>query len=318
MTYYKLDENVKYIPEKRISETKKIRRFIQLFQIRHIINQEKPNVIISFLSVPNMLSVIATRFLRIPVIVCERGDPYQQKGFSAYFNKCLLNLAEGVVFQTEGAKTFYPKKIQAKSAVIPNPVTISDCEIMPYERRKNEIAFVGRFEMRQKRQDIMIKAFQKVLLKYPNFKLVFYGDGEDEKKVAKMVEDAKITKNVIFAGVTQNIQEALNKSKIFILTSDYEGIPNALIEAMVTATPVISTDCSPGGARMLIKNGINGLLVPVKDVEGIAKAIFRYIENPELAKKYAMNATNIKIDYSSEKIISKWEEYIREICRRKL
>lgn len=315
--YYKLDENVRYIPEKRIFKTRKIRRFVHFLQISNVIHKEKPSVVISFLSNPNMLSILATRLSRTSVIISERGDPYQAKGLLNAFVRYLYNFSDGAVFQTDGAKDYYCRALQKKSCVIPNPVTFTNKDIEEKPKKRNEIAFVARFELRQKRQDIMLFAFKKVVEIFPDVKLIFYGDGPDEQKVKDLSQQLNLSANVEFAGLVQDVRAVIEKSKIFVLTSDYEGIPNALIEAMAIGLPVVSTDCSPGGAKMLIETNVNGILVPIGDIDAIANAVLFLLSNPQIAEQYGLEATKIISKFAPTNIIDMWEQYVEKIIKGK-
>jgi len=178
---------------------------------------------------------------------------------------------------------------------------------------KNEISFVGRFEIKQKRQDIMLKAFHLVQKEIKDIKLVFYGDGEDVNVIKTMVNNLKLNDKIVFRGKVDNVESHIYNSKLFVLTSDYEGIPNSLIEAMSLGLPCISTDCDPGGARLLIKDNINGLLVPKGDEKKIAEAILFLLRNPVSAYKIGQEARKILEEYSEDKIIYLWKTYIEKI-----
>jgi glycosyltransferase involved in cell wall biosynthesis len=177
--------------------------------------------------------------------------------------------------------------------------------------RNDEIAFVARFDIKQKRQDVMIDAFAIVTKQYPQLKLVFYGDGEpDIDIIKKSVVDYGLTDKVIFKGVVNDVIENIKNSKLYVLSSDYEGLPNSLIEAMVAGLTVVSTDCSPGGARELINNGQNGLITPCGDAEKLAKAIIYVLDNPEEAEQMGKEAQKIANISNPNVIFSKWEKYI--------
>jgi glycosyltransferase involved in cell wall biosynthesis len=308
-----INENIEVFTDE-ISDKRVIRRVIQLNNIIRRIKLYKPDVIISFLNIPNFLSVLAGKLTNIPVIISERGDPYQCNSFLDKIIHSIYGFANGAVFQTDGAKLFFDKRLRKKSCVIANPVFIKDETIVAnLHSPKNEISFVARFENKQKRQDIMLKAFKIVSDKYPEMILKFYGNGADKSNIKKTVYNMGLNKKVLFMGLSNNPTKDIKDSKMFVLTSDYEGIPNALIEAMAIGLPVVSTDYSPGGAKMLIEDGINGLIVPVRDPEAIALAIIKYIENPELAKSCGNEAKKIRGRYMPERIIKKWEAYIRKV-----
>lgn len=311
--HYLLDAKITYIPEKKIYKNYISKKIIPLFRVRNTIKTVKPDMVISFLNNANFLSVVGTLFTSIPLIISERCDPYNEKSFSLSIMRSVYLFAQGAVFQTEQAKAYYNKIIQKKCNVIPNPVTIEYKVPMTYKERNNEIAFVARFNIKQKRQDIMVKAFKKVVERKKNVRLVFYGDGGDMPAIKDMVTKYNLTDYVVFAGKVDDVQSHIEKAKLFVLTSDYEGIPNALLEAMSIGLPVVATDCSPGGARLLIENNKNGILVPAGDIDAVAEGIIFLLENPKIAEQYGIDAQKVLHKYSPQRIISLWTNYIERI-----
>mgnify|MGYP000894975165 CR=1 FL=1 len=313
--HYNFVAGVEYIQGSPLHSNYYLRHFLKVPQVIKMIRKIKPNVIISFMPNPNVLSIIGTRFTNIPVIISERGDPSIFKGIIPKIKYFFYNFADVLVCQTEGAKSFFNNRIKRKSIIIPNSVTIQKTQITPIEQRRKEIAFVGRFQLSQKRQDLMVLAFKEVVKKHPEYKLVFYGDGDDIEIVKNLVRNEGLSNSVIFAGKVDNVIDIIKDAGIFVLTSDYEGIPNALIEAMCLGLPVVSTDCSPGGARLLIENNINGIIVPRGNVQSIANAVNFLIENPSEAQKMGANAQNIIERFSPEKICSLWEKVIKSVIK---
>ena len=159
----------------------------------------------------------------------------------------------------------------------------------------------------------MINAMKIVASKYPDWKLVFYGDGDDQPDIIRLVKKYQIENNVVFAGKVRAVNECIYQSSIMALSSDYEGIPNVIIEAMAMGVPVVATDCSPGGARLLIKNKENGLIVPIGDYKKLADAIIFFIENPNIANEYAKKAMEVKKKYSPDIIFPLWKSYFEKI-----
>ena len=129
-------------------------------------------------------------------------------------------------------------------------------------------------------------------------------------KLRDLTAALKIGSFVVFHGNTSEIGEKLLNNELFVLTSDFEGMPNALMEAMATGMPVISTKCSPGGAETLIRDGFNGLLVERGDIQGLAVALSRMVDNSQFEIQLANNARNSMRDYSPEVIISMWEKIL--------
>lgn len=279
-------------------------------RIKEVIIDFNPNVIVAFRDNASALAVIATLFKKIPVIVCERSDPYMEVNLSLRIARFFFRYAGGGVFQTKEAQRYFEKSIKNYS-IIPNPVLPikKQCKGM-FEERENIILNVARLEIVQKRQDVLLEAFKFVIDKYPQMKLGLCGDGIDKDKLLKQAEKLSILNNVYFYGVVKDIPDKLYNSKMFVLSSDYEGISNALIEAMSMGLPCISTDTSPGGARVLIKNGENGFIVPRNNPKALAEKIIFYLEHPQVANKHGENAKNIVNEFSPKHILDMWEKFI--------
>lgn len=310
-----IPNSIVYISGTEYSENRVLRHLSKIFEIRKIIKKVDPDLIVSFMPYPSISSIVAKAGLKKKIVISERGDPEIYKGFIKLLGHRIMACADGAVFQLESARDFYSKtKLYNKSIVIPNAVTVLKKNRI--ERvRKNEIAYVGRFDIKQKRQDIMIKAFARILKDFPDVKLVFYGDGPDEHIIRKMVSDFKIDKNVIFAGRVTSVEENIKDKRLFVLSSDYEGIPNALIEAMCAGVPCVATDCTPGGARFLIENEVNGLIVPKGNPEELANACCKILNDPELGERLGTNAQAIIDRLSPDVIYAKWNDFLTNIYK---
>lgn len=289
---------------------------VKYFELKKIVKREKPDIMISFLGYANLLNVLLGKSCNIPCIISERADPYLKSpkwgaNVVTKLFQWIYTFADGAVFQTPKARDYFAKRLRKCSVVIPNPVVCTD-DIPEhiYEWAEKRIAFVGRFELKQKRQDIALKAFREVLMKHPNYIMSFYGDGQDEELIKQQVKKMGLEDNVTFNSVSENVLSDISTAYLFLLTSDYEGIPNCLIEALSIGMPCVSTDCSPGGARILIDHNENGLIVPCGDVSAIANAICFYIENSDIAKKHGQKALNIRNRYSLNNIMECWKQYL--------
>lgn len=282
-----ISDGVKYIPENN-ADTNSLLEYIHApIRIRKVVKKEKPNVVVAWRANAGMFTILACIGLHTPIIFSERSDPYMETNWMLKIATKMCQLSDGGIFQTEKARAFY-RKLESKSIVIPNPVlqTTQILPPIPLNERKKEIAFVGRFSMNQKRQDIMIDAFRIIHDQLPDYKLSFYGDGPDMASVKEIVSNYNIEDSVVFHGVVDNVLDRLRTSRVMVLSSDYEGIPNVIIEAFQAGTPVVSTDCSPGGARILISDGENGFIVPVRDAEMLAKQTIKVIENIKLSTEF--------------------------------
>lgn len=315
-TVQKTDDRVKIIDMPRFTK-KFVKRLQQVNYIKEICKTEQPDLVVSFLFMPNFLSVLAGKWAGVPVIISERADPNRHRSLADRIIYYFYQYADGAVFQTHGAKECFPKKLQKKSTVIPNPVIVKDDTLCAnYENPEKTIAFCARFELVQKRQDVMLDAFKIVNARHPEYVLKFLGDGPDEEKMKEYARELNLQNNVEFCGVSKQVLKDISTSELFVLSSDFEGIPNSLLEAMSIGLPCISTDCSPGGARMLIEDGKNGLIVPCGDATALAEAICKMIENREAAIRCGKKAADVKARFSKQNILDAWEEFFIKIAKK--
>lgn len=311
--HYEMEPGVRVYQETEFFKNYYTRHFRQIFQLRRRVKEINPDLVISFQTNQNALSVLATRGRNIPVIVSERGDPYQYHDIVAKLKTRVINKAEGGVFQTKKAMQYYGEELLQRSVVIYNPNTVTGIE-RP-EKRNNEIAFVGRFDIHQKRQDLAIEVFKIVAEAVPDVKLAFYGAGKEQEIIKKQACDLGIEDRVLFKGLVKDVPNAIKDSRLFLMTSDFEGMPNALIEAMACGLPCVSTDCSPGGASELIQSGENGIVVPCGDAKAIAAAIVRLLNNKEEAEKMGVEAQKIVEELNPAIIYGEWEKYVKTILQ---
>lgn len=203
------------------------------------------------------------------------------------------------------------------SLIIPNAVSeyfINDNE---NAEKGNYILGVGRFT-EQKNFPLLIKAFSKISDSYPDLKLIICGDGKLRQTYVDLISTLGLDGRVELPGQIKDIRSVMLKAKIFVLSSDYEGIPNALIEAMACGAPCISTDCLGGGARLLIKDGYNGLIVPPDDTDRLAQALSYIMENDDFSNHISENAKKISDDFSPENIYSQWENFINTVSKNNI
>ncbi len=308
-TVQNVDDRIKVIDMPRFNR-KLIKRFQQINYIKKVCKQECPELMVSFLFMPNFLSVFAGKLAGVPVIISERADPNRHKKTADKIIYYFYRFANGAVFQTNGAKECFHQKLQDKSVVIPNPVMLKDETVCAdYNCAEKSIAFCGRFEVVQKRQDVALDAFKIVHERHPQYTLDFYGDGPDENSIKDYARQLGLDDCVKFHGVSNNVLCDMTRSELFMMSSDYEGIPNVLLEAMSIGLPCVSTDCSPGGARMLINSGENGLIVPCGDSAALAEAICKMIEDREFAIKCGREAIKVRERFSKQKILDAWEDF---------
>lgn len=285
---------------------------IDTINIRRFCNKKQCDVLIGIDIYANRCVCLANFFLKPLTIISERNDPEHNRlsWKSKLFIKLLYWKADLFVFQTQEAKAFYSKSIQKRSKVIHNPVVAG----LPERNRctNKEIVTMGRLE-NQKDHVTLIKAFNRVAQKYPAYSLKIYGVGSYKKKLEGLVRELKLDKHVSFEGFSDSVHEEIKSAEIFVMSSKYEGMPNALIEAMAMGFPVISTDCPCGGPRELIHNGENGILIPVGDEIVLAEKIAFLIENKKFAEQMGKNAKKIKETHSIYYISKQWKKMFENI-----
>lgn len=288
-----------------------------LLQLRQMVSKEKPDIVVTFMADIVRIVTYALLGTKTLIIGSERGNPLgysmkQLKKYSKSYKKC-----DKVVFQTHKAASIFEESIQDKSIIIPNPSIPRLNPIEPFmgERRKI-ISAAGRLHV-QKRFDILISAFSKVIKKYPDYQLHIYGEGSERKALEEIIRELNLMDYVTLKGETADVFVEANDHYAFVLCSDYEGIPNVLIEALSLGIPCISTDCDPGGPRKLFNDGRRGLLIPTGDIDRLANAICNYIENPELASQYGELGREVNNEFDPDLIAQKWNEVINSVIKSK-
>lgn len=293
-----------------------------IIRLHKLVGQLKPDIVVTFLDSVGYVYLPMGAFLtKSKFIVSERVDPYSYRGKMARLRFELMKFAHGCVFQTEGARKFFEpyKKIFDHSTVIPNPVIVNDAvrslqkSIPSYEERDKRIVAVGRLSISQKRQDVLLESFKLFHEAHLEYKLSIYGDGADKEKIQTLIDKMGLSECAVLEGRTNRVEEEIAHAAAFVLTSDFEGIPNALIEALSIGVPSVSTDCSPGGAALLIQDGENGFLVPCRDANAIAEKLSRIIESKEISERFSEHGPLIIDEFSESIIADKWEEYFERI-----
>lgn len=302
---YELNPNINLIDMTldKDSRVKSAPKWVSLF--RKYVKEKNPDVIVSFVARINIVVLLATLGMKVPVIVSERNDPAAD-GRSRVIDiatKILYRKSKTIVFQTERAKNYFTGKIKSLGVIIPNPVAIT-CTA---RKSKNKIVSVGRLAP-QKNQKLLIDSFNDVLKKHPEYSLYIYGDGSLKQQLETQIIELGLEKKVFLPGNKPNVHKEIADAKIFVLSSDYEGLSNALLEAMMMGFPCVSTECA--GADEYIINGENGMLVPLQDKDAMINAINYIIENQDIAFEMGEKAKRSVSKCSVEFIMKEWNKII--------
>lgn len=280
--------------------------------IRSIMKQGDYDISISFLLDANVYNTLACLGLRTKSVICERNDPFKPHYWALKFWKPLLGFADGAVFQLPRVAQYY-NNVKAPIAVIPNPIEPPLSCVPEWDDRDKVILTLGRLDLFQKRQDVLIEAFSEFHAQHPEYELHIYGNGDDESKIQQLIAEFHLENAIKLMGVTYDSATVYCKARIFVLSSDFEGIPNALMEAMAYGLPCVSTDCRPGGAALLVQDGSNGYLIPAGNARMLAERLRYLVETPEVAEQLGNSAKTISQTFSQEIIAQRWIEYIESI-----
>lgn len=292
----------------------------RLWDMRCYFKKHKDSKIVSFGTEINLFTILSCLGLKNTVIVSERNDP-DRCSFKR-FRDFIYQFGDRFVFQTENAKACFSEKTGKRSAVIPNPIREGLPEVWEGKREK-KIGAAGRLEP-QKNHMLLLEAFAGFHQSFPEYELHIFGKGSLEEKLKTRAVELKIADKVIWEGFREDILETIRTYEMYVLSSDYEGISNSLLEAMALGLPCISTDCPIGGSAMCIEDGVNGLLVPVGDKKALQKAMERIAVSEtrkvmsgdpqeevwRLADRLSKEAVKVKERFSERAVAEMWRDFI--------
>ena len=311
---YPVDKSVKRLSmeQQEIKQGRLARNYSRIMKLRRVCMEEKPDILISFMQEPNFRAILATLGIPVKTIVSVRNDPNKEYAgrIGRFVGKYILPMADGCVFQTEQAKAWFPVKLQKKSVVIMNAVNEAFFNVT--REKHADIITTGRLTA-QKNHVMLIQAFSKIAQKHPNQNLLIYGSGELESELTAQIQTLGLNGRVLLKGKTTDVASVLAEAKVFVLSSDYEGMPNALMEALAAGVPCISTDCPCGGPNALIRQGENGLLVPAGDAEAMAEAMDRLLSEEAFAEQLGNCAREQAVQFKPEAVFAQWKAYVESI-----
>ncbi len=311
---YVLHNKIDHIEAYQESGNRISRVLNRLKTIRKVVKEIKPDCVISFSAVCNIQALLALTLIKKKIIISERTDPsrYPESKIYKILRWVLYPKADRIVFQTRMAKEYFGKKIQKKGIIIENPIR-SNLPEPQIVRTEKIIIGVGSL-CEQKNWFVALKACELFFKKNPDYIFEIYGEGEDRDALLEYIRERDILKSRVFLkGFCSTIEDKLKIAKIYISSSDYEGISNSMLEALALGTPVICTDCPVGGAKAMIDHKKNGILVPVGDYKSMSKALILLAQNDDICQKLSREAIRVREKYSENIIVDTWVNLINMV-----
>ncbi|MBL41944.1 MAG: hypothetical protein CMM49_04695 [Rhodospirillaceae bacterium] len=298
--FYKLNEKIKRIPLDKLSNSKNIfnaiiNNYSRIKTLRKTLKNQKFETCISFVTETNIITIIASLFLKNKIIISERNNPYKQdQKFIWHLLKFLTYpLADILTANSKLAIKYYKKNIFLKKIIYsPNPLPIP--QNLSYTNKKNFLS-VGKLT-EQKGHDILIKAFANLInnnKSFSSYSLTIAGIGKEKRNLQKLASSLGIDKNIFWV-YNANIYELLKKHSIFILSSRYEGTSNALLEAISAAKPIIVSNQASDSINFL-KNNHNCIIFPINDIDLLTRSMEKLSNDYNFKSKLSKN---LMIDYS--------------------
>jgi len=262
--------------------------------------------VIAFLQPAVNIALLASQGLPNKVIISERADPnrYCLTRYMPYFAKKWYPKSYKIVFQTSSAQDYFPEEVKCRSTVIFNPLKPTLPESYHREREKKVVNFCRLSE--QKNIPLLIDAFEEFYKIYSEYKLEIWGEGELEDEMRAYIREKGLDDCIIIKPFDSTLHETIKKYAMFVSSSDYEGMSNSMLEAMAIGLPTICTDCPAGGARAIIRDHENGLLVPIRDRVALCNAMKEVAADEELSKKLSVNGTKVREELHVDAIVRKW------------
>lgn len=300
-----------------IDNSRIVNFFRRINKLHKIWKKEQPNLVLSCIGKNNFMTVVTTMLTRTRPVVSVVGEAKEE--YPSRLMRILANVlfpfASGVILQTERSKFFFSKSVRIKAVILPNSLNPDFIKPRYAGEREKRIVAVGRLDA-NKNHEMMIRAFASLKDKYPEYTLTIYGEGELHGYLEELADKLGISERVFLPGVIPDVAAQIEKAALFLLTSYSEGVSNALIEALATGLPVISTDVPSGGTVELMTDGVNGLIITTGDQQALEKAMDRLLSDPVYAEQLGREAAKIQERLAPERVNRLWQEYFEKIMRK--
>ena len=290
-----------------------------LLRIRYLkdfLRDTRPDVVVTFSHKADYRALMAAKGTGVPVVVAIRTNPaiFYDHFLDRQLVKRLFPRARGIVYQTTGQKEFFDPYMRCPDTIILNPIDpkyYAQGEAPVREKRVVHHARLVYF----KNQPMLIRAFLRMRETHPDYVLHIYGedsgDGTKEQLEA-LIKERQADDCVFLMGGDMDFEKVIPQGAIYAFPSDWEGMPNALLEAMAMGMPVVATDCPAGGPRTVIRNEENGLLIPVGDEDALTQALTRLADDRAEAERLGLEARNIRAKADPDVIYLQWVDFLKK------
>jgi glycosyltransferase involved in cell wall biosynthesis len=288
----------------------------QVVKLRRLLRRAKPDAVLSFIDVSNILTLLAALGLGVRVVISERTQPALNDTISRPWKlarRLCYRWAEQVVAQTRDAAVWIERRCNTAVQVIPNFLRALP---QPVATRESLIIAVGRLS-KEKAFDILLEAFARVRAQFPDWHLCIIGAGPEQRALADQVRQLDLEARVKLVGQVQDVEAWMARSALMVHPSRREGFPNAVLEAMGMGVAVICADCRSGPSE-LIEDGVSGRLVPVDDLESLTLAMSQLMADLELRERLGKEATKVRQEYAQAVIMKRWEACLLPLPTRQL
>lgn len=277
-------------------------------QIRTLIKAGDYDFVICYMWDLNVTTLIAALGLHARIIISERcypGSPARTT-FPRLLESVFYRFAHRIVYQTRDAQKFCPPRLHSKSVVVPNIIETHGFAAHSGPRTQR-IVSIGRLDA-QKNYPLLLRSFAQFAHSNPGWTLEIYGKGVLEGELRALADQLGVADSVLFAGYVDDISTVIRDAGMFALASDYEGISNAMSEAMALGLPVVCTDCPVGGAALLIDDRVSGMLVPVRDEDALTRAMLEVAADDALGRRLSAGALRSVARFTPEQMVRMWED----------
>jgi glycosyltransferase involved in cell wall biosynthesis len=293
------------------------RNFQRIRRLRRAIRRSRPDVVVSYMDFPNVVTLLATRGLHVPVIVTEHANPdYVDIGrLWNLLRRRMYPLAAMLVCPTGRMAALLQQRFKVPGRGIPNPIQMSSAPaavtVLPRSSSKRVMAGVGRL-VPQKGFDLLLDAFSRIANRHPEWSVTIIGKGPLKEQLEVQAKSLGLADRMNFTGALADPLPVLRAADLFVFPSRFEGFGNAMVEAMACGLPAISFDCVAGPSD-IIRDGIDGILVPPEDVNALAAAMDRLMSDPQERAKLASRAPEVLTRFSLERILVLWDELFDQV-----